>query len=465
MFSLSWQITALVAGAAAGLRAAGPPDRARLQAITRESYGLNASMNTTMTERFNVAGALLVKLFGRPAEEAASFGDRAGRVRDIGVTSAMYGRMFFVALTLVAALAQALVYGLGGYFALTGRLDAGTVVTLALLLTRLYGPLTALSNVRVDVMSALVSLRPGLRGARPQADDRRQAGRGRRCPPTRARSSSTTCASRYPTADEVSLASLEDVAVLDQAPTQEVLHGVTLPRRAGRSWSRWSARPARARRRSASWCRGSTTSRSGAVRVGGRRRAGRHAGSRCAPRSASSPRTRTCSTTRSGPTCVYARPDATEDELWSALARGADRRPGRRAAGRAGHRGRRPRLPAVRRREAAAGDRPAAAQGAGDRDPRRGHRAPGLASPRLAVQRALAAALDGPHLAGDRPPAVHRAAAPTRSWWSTAAGSSRPARTPSCSPPAGSTPSSTAPSSSARRRRRRRRQPVAAERR
>ncbi len=114
-------------------------------------------MNATMTERFNVSGALLVKLFGRPAEESAAFSGRAGRVRDIGVTSAMYSRTFFVALALVASLAQALVYGLGGWYALNGRLDAGTVVTLALLLTRLYGPLTALSNVRVDVMSALVS--------------------------------------------------------------------------------------------------------------------------------------------------------------------------------------------------------------------------------------------------------------------------------------------------------------------
>src|SRR5918994_401182 len=157
MFSLSWQITALSLVLVPVFVLPARRIGRRLQAITRESYGLNASMNATMTERFNVAGALLVKLFGRPAQESGSFSDRAARVRDIGVVSAMYARMFFVALTLVAALAQALVYGLGGYFALTGRLDAGTVVTLALLLSRLYGPLTALSNVRVDVMSALVS--------------------------------------------------------------------------------------------------------------------------------------------------------------------------------------------------------------------------------------------------------------------------------------------------------------------
>jgi len=110
-----------------------------------------------MTERFNVAGALLVKLFGRPAVEAESFRGRAARVRDIGVLSAMYGRTFFTALTLVAALATALVYGLGGTLAFTGSLSPGDVVALALLLSRLYGPLTALSNVRVDIMSAMVS--------------------------------------------------------------------------------------------------------------------------------------------------------------------------------------------------------------------------------------------------------------------------------------------------------------------
>ena len=143
MFTLSWQIT-LISIIMLPLFVV-PARRigARLQEITRESYNLNASMNATMTERFNVAGALLVKLFGHPDHEDASFRGRAERVRDIGVTSAMYGRAFFVSLTLVAALAQALVYGLGGYYAITGQLSAGTVVTLALLLTRLYGPLTA----------------------------------------------------------------------------------------------------------------------------------------------------------------------------------------------------------------------------------------------------------------------------------------------------------------------------------
>ena len=226
MFSLSWQITTL---SLVMLPVFVIPARRignRLQAITRESYNLNASMNNTMTERFNVSGALLVKLFGRPRDEYDSFRDRAGRVRDIGVTSAMYGRAFFVALTLVAALAQALVYGLGGYYALKGELSTGTVVTLALLLTRLYGPLTALSNVRVDVMSALVSFDrvfeildlPPMIADRPDAVELPRDAR--------------TVEFRdvhfsYPSAAEVSLASLEDVARLDADPTQEVLRGVS----------------------------------------------------------------------------------------------------------------------------------------------------------------------------------------------------------------------------------------------
>jgi ATP-binding cassette subfamily B protein len=226
MFSLSWQITAI---SLVMLPVFVIPARrigARLQAITRESYNLNASMNATMTERFNVAGALLVKLFGRPNDEAESFSSRAARVRDIGVTSAMYGRAFFVALTLVAALAQALVYGLGGYYAIEGHLSAGTVVTLALLLTRLYGPLTALSNARVDIMSALVSfdrvfevldLVPMIR----DADDAVDLPRDARSIEFR------DVRFSYPSADEVSLASLEDVAALDTTTEQEVLKGVS----------------------------------------------------------------------------------------------------------------------------------------------------------------------------------------------------------------------------------------------
>jgi ATP-binding cassette, subfamily B, bacterial len=214
MFSLSWQITALSLVLLPVFVIPARRIGARLQAITRESYDLNASMNSTMSERFNVAGALLVKLFGDPGSERESFRGRAERVRDIGVTSAMYGRAFFAALALVAALAQALVYGLGGYYALEGELSAGTVVTLALLLSRLYGPLTSLSNARVDVMSALVSFDRvfELLDLPPMITDAPDAVEL----PADARSVELRDVHfAYPSSAEVSLASLEDVVKLD----------------------------------------------------------------------------------------------------------------------------------------------------------------------------------------------------------------------------------------------------------
>jgi ATP-binding cassette subfamily B protein len=130
---------------------------AGLQDITREGMNVNASMNNTMTERFNVAGALLVKLFGRHEAEAADFGERAGRVRDIGVRSAMYSRVFVVALTLVGAIGTALVYWLGGHLVIDNNITPGTLVALGLYTVRIYMPLTSLSNARVDIMTAFVS--------------------------------------------------------------------------------------------------------------------------------------------------------------------------------------------------------------------------------------------------------------------------------------------------------------------
>jgi len=129
----------------------------RLQTITREQMNLNASMNTTMTERFNVSGAMLVKLYGDPDAEAASFSNRASRVRDMGIKSAMYGRVFFVALGLVAAVGTAVIYGLGAQLVISGTITIGTLVALAAYVGRVYGPLTSLTNARVDVMTALVS--------------------------------------------------------------------------------------------------------------------------------------------------------------------------------------------------------------------------------------------------------------------------------------------------------------------
>ena len=198
----------------------------RLQAMTRESYALNAQMNTTLTERFNVSGALLVKLFGRAEVEDAQFREKAGRVRDIGISAAMLGRVFFVSLTLVASLATALVYGVGGTFAANGDLTVGRLLALSTLLTRLYGPLTALSNVRVDVMTALVSFERVFEvlDLKPMVAEKLDA------VPVPAGPLSielTNVRFRYPRADEVSLASLESVAVLDNTEPQEVLHGLS----------------------------------------------------------------------------------------------------------------------------------------------------------------------------------------------------------------------------------------------
>jgi ATP-binding cassette subfamily B protein len=232
MFSLSWQITLLSLILVPLFVLPARRIGRRLQEITRESYQLNASMNASMTERFNVAGALLVKLFGRPRAEAESFRGRAARVRDIGVLSAMYGRTFFTALTLVAALATALVYGLGGWLAFNGSLSAGDVVALALLLSRLYGPLTALANVRVDVMSAMVSfdrvfevldLRPMIR----QSPDAVPVPAGDRSIEFDHVSFS------YPSAADVSLPSLEEVSLPEHGGPVDVLHDVSFRVEAG----------------------------------------------------------------------------------------------------------------------------------------------------------------------------------------------------------------------------------------
>jgi len=227
MFILSWQIT-LVALALLPLFLL--PARwvgRRLAALTRESYVLNAQMTNTMKERFNVAGALLVKLFGHRAREIRNFEEKAGRVRDIGVTQAIYARVFMAALLLTASLATAVVYGWGGVSAARGALSIGTVVALTAYLNRLYGPLTALSNVQVDVMTALVSFDRVFEvlDLPPMIDEKPDAQVIQRGP---ALVELDHVDFGYPTAEEVSLASLESVAVLDQSPSNQVLFDVSL---------------------------------------------------------------------------------------------------------------------------------------------------------------------------------------------------------------------------------------------
>jgi len=234
MFVLSWQITLL---ALALLPLFVLPARwvgGRLADITREKYRLNGEMGQMMTERFNVSGALLVKLFGRPDTESEQFSTRAGRVRDIGVTSAMYSRVVMTSLGLLASLAAALVYGVGGAMAIAGSLGIGTLVALTSYLNRLYGPLTSLSNVQVDVMTTLVSFERVLEvlDLEPTIVDPAEP---RPLPRGPVSVELTGVRFRYPTAAEVSLASLEGVAKLEDTEPEEVLHGIDLHVEPGRT--------------------------------------------------------------------------------------------------------------------------------------------------------------------------------------------------------------------------------------
>ncbi|MFG1625079.1 ABC transporter ATP-binding protein [Kribbella sp. NPDC049227] len=227
MFVMSWQITLL---ALILLPLFVLPARliaGRLREATAETYRLNATMAQTMTERFNVAGAVLAKVFGRTQDSSRDFAGKAARVRDIGVTTSMYAGIFRVSLTLVAALAVALVYGVGGVFAVEGALGIGTVVALTAYLTRLYGPLTALSNLQVDVMTTLVSFERVLEvlDLPPMVADRKDAGE---LPATVEPSIEFDHVSfHYPSAADVSLASLESVATLSAETGEEVLKEVS----------------------------------------------------------------------------------------------------------------------------------------------------------------------------------------------------------------------------------------------
>ena len=236
----------------------------RLQRLTRESMQLDAELGSTMTERFNVAGAILVKLFGRPDDEARVFAGRAARVRDIGVVQAMYGGTLFIALSLLASVATAVVYGLGGGLVIHGAFQLGTLVALTALLGRLYGPITSLSNVQVDVMTALVSFdrvfevldlkpliadQPGAVPLRRTAVASTAVGGtavGGTAVGSTGGNGGTSAAPaiefdhvsfRYPAASEVSLASLESIAVKvherDTGP-DDVLHNVSFTAPSGK---------------------------------------------------------------------------------------------------------------------------------------------------------------------------------------------------------------------------------------
>ncbi|MHB9857569.1 ABC transporter ATP-binding protein [Streptomyces sp. YIM S03343] len=234
MLTLSWQITLL---ALVLLPVFVVPARrmgSRMARMQREAAALNAEMGTRMTERFSAPGATLVKLFGRPEEESAEFEARAARVRDIGIRTATAQTVFMTSLTLVSALALALVYGLGGWFALRGTLEPGAVVSLALLLTRLYAPLTALAGARVEVMSALVSFERVFEvlDLKPLIEESPEA---TEVPEGPVAVEFEDVRFGYPSADKVSLASLEEVAVLDDRGGAEVLRGISFRAEPGRT--------------------------------------------------------------------------------------------------------------------------------------------------------------------------------------------------------------------------------------
>lgn len=318
MMKLSWQITLL---ALVLLPVFVVPARrmgSRMAKLQREAAHHNAAMGTRMTERFSAPGATLIKLFGRPGAESEEFATRARRVRDIGVRTAMAQSTFITALTLVSALALALVYGLGGYFALNGSLEAGAIVSLALLLTRLYAPLTSLAGARVEVMSALVSFERVFEvlDLKPLIDEKPDA---REVPEGPVAVEFDDVRFGYPSADKVSLASLEEVASLDTRGGEEVLHGLSFRAEPGQTVALVGSSGA-GKSTIAQLLPRLYDTDGGAVRIGG---------VDVRDLSAASMRRTLGMVTQDGhlfhesvrANLLLARPDATEDDLWDVLRR------------------------------------------------------------------------------------------------------------------------------------------------
>ncbi|MCF8606066.1 ABC transporter ATP-binding protein/permease [Gordonia sp. HY442] len=226
MMSLSWQITLATLVLLPVFLLPARRFGARVAELQRTRAAHNAAMGDRMTERFSAPGATLIKLFGGTDRESVEFADRAARVRDVGVRSAMVQEVFYLALMAVSALALALVYGVGGVLALNGQIQTGTVVSLAMLLTRLYAPLTALANTRIEAMSAMVSFERVFEvlDLAPLIADRADA---RPVPDGPIGVEVDGVAFAYPAATQISLASLEDVAVLDPRAGGQVLHDVS----------------------------------------------------------------------------------------------------------------------------------------------------------------------------------------------------------------------------------------------
>ncbi|MGW0904722.1 ABC transporter ATP-binding protein [Streptomyces sp. NPDC002853] len=318
MLKLSWQITLLALVLLPVFIVPARRMGSRMAKLQREAAHHNAAMGTRMTERFSAPGATLIKLFGRPGAESEEFATRARRVRDIGVRTAMAQSTFITALTLVSALALALVYGLGGYFALNGTLEAGAIVSLALLLTRLYAPLTSLAGARVEVMSALVSFERVFEvlDLKPLIDEKPDA---REVPAGPVAVEFDDVRFGYPSADKVSLASLEEVASLDTRGGEEVLHGLSFRAEPGQTVALVGSSGA-GKSTIAQLLPRLYDTDGGAVRIGG---------VDVRDLSAASMRRTLGMVTQDGhlfhesvrANLLLARPDATEDDLWDVLRR------------------------------------------------------------------------------------------------------------------------------------------------
>ncbi len=232
MFTLSWQITLISLILLPVFLIPTKWVGRKLQGYTRQSFDLNAQMSATMTERFNVSGALLVSLYGDSRKEKNEFAEKARRVADIGISIAMLNRIFFIALTSIAAVATAVAYGIGGHLAISGELTVGTLLAITALLARLYGPLTALSNVRVDVMSALVSFERVFEvlDLQPMVTDRDNA---KDLADTNLDLKFEGVSFTYPKAEEISLASLEIAAKPEIITSGKVLKGISFTVAAG----------------------------------------------------------------------------------------------------------------------------------------------------------------------------------------------------------------------------------------
>ena len=403
MLALSWQVTVLCLSLFPLLFLTSRWVSGKLAGLTRQQMDGNADMGNVMTERFNVGGAMLLRLFGRRADEDALFATRAANVRDLGIRISLITRIFATVMMTVPALATAMVYGVGGYLAIQGQLSTGTLLALATLLLRLLGPLQGLSNVRIDVMTALVSFErvfevldlPSSIQEKPDAVV---------LPPTASRVEFEHVAFRYPRAEEVSLASLEAVARKESRDTGQVLQDISFVAEPGQMVALVGPSGA-----------GKTTIThlvarlydvgSGTVRVGG------HDVRDVTLESledvvgyVTQDAHMFHDTIRAN--LLYARPGADDRDDLGRPRGGADRPADPVAARRPRHRGRRPRLPPLRRRAAAAGDRPAAAQGARRGGARRGDRPPRL---RVRVGRPARArrGARGTHQPGHRAPALH----------------------------------------------------------